>query len=109
MDNAGLGYIEGALVCSAVIAVLIVLHYSKAMNDIALFWIAFIFTRPFGATFGDFLTKPVSQGGLDLGTYNASLVCLVLIAAIVGVSKRRALRGMPIVAAARNDGLDAAG
>ncbi len=59
VDVVGLGYVNAALVCTAVIAVVLVLHYTKVMNDIALFWIAFIFTRPFGATFGDFLTKPI--------------------------------------------------
>jgi len=38
------------------------------INQVFLFWIAFIFTRPFGATFGDVLTKKVEKGGLDLGT-----------------------------------------
>lgn len=89
VDVAGLSYMSAALVCTAVIAVVLVLHHTKTMNDIALFWIAFIFTRPFGATFGDFLTKPVAHGGLDLGTYNASLVCLALMAGLVFVSFRR--------------------
>jgi uncharacterized membrane-anchored protein len=58
------------------------------MNEIALFWIAFIFTRPFGATFGDLLTKPIAKGGLDLGTLNASIVSLVLISGLIGLSWR---------------------
>ena len=45
---------------------------------VVLFWVAFVLTRPFGATFGDFLTKPKSHGGLDLGTLKASLVILAL-------------------------------
>ncbi len=89
VDVANLGYLLGALVCSAVIGVVLVLHYTKAVNDIALFWIAFIFTRPFGATFGDFLTKPLTKGGLDLGTYNASLVCVVLMAGIIFTAMKR--------------------
>lgn len=43
------------MVTMGVIAIVLVLHYTKAMNDIALFWIAFVFTRPFGAAFGDLL------------------------------------------------------
>ncbi len=89
VDNLGLGYMNAALVCTAVIAAVLVLHYTKSMNDIALFWIAFIFTRPFGATFGDFLTKPVAHGGLDLGTYNASFVCLALMTGLVFITVRR--------------------
>lgn len=88
VDAAGLSYVSAALVCTAVIAGVLVLHYKKAMNDIALFWIAFIFTRPFGATFGDFLTKPIPKGGLDLGTYNASIICIVLMSGIVFVAMR---------------------
>ncbi|PHP65230.1 hypothetical protein CSC94_20175 [Zhengella mangrovi] len=101
VDNAGLGYVEAALVCTAVIGLVLTLHYTRAMNDIALFWIAFIFTRPFGATFGDFLTKPVSHGGLDLGTYNASLVCLVLMTGIVLASVRNHRRQQATIGATR--------
>jgi uncharacterized membrane-anchored protein len=54
----------------------VLLHYLNKINHIVLFWIAFIFTRPFGATFGDFLTKPLNKGGLYLGTLNSSLVSL---------------------------------
>lgn len=71
-----------------VIGTVLVLHYTKALNDIALFWIAFVFTRPFGATFGDLLTKPTTKGGLDLGTYWASLVSLILIIGFVYLSHR---------------------
>lgn len=88
VDNIGLGYLQGAAVCSAVIALVLVLHRTRAVNEIALFWIAFIFTRPFGATFGDLLTKPLSKGGLDLGTVNASLVCIGLMLAVIMVVHR---------------------
>lgn len=88
VDVVGLSYSMGAVVTMGVIAVVLVLHYTKAMNDIALFWIAFVFTRPFGATFGDLLTKPMAKGGLELGTYWASLASLGLIAAFVFASHR---------------------
>ena len=52
---------------------------------VVLFWVAFVLTRPFGATFGDFLTKPKSHGGLDLGTLKASLVILALFFVFFGV------------------------
>lgn len=89
VDVVGLSYMGGALVTMGVIGVVLVLHYAKAMNDIFLFWLAFVFTRPFGATFGDFLTKPLSKGGLDLGTYNASLVCAVLLGGTIVFQMRR--------------------
>ena len=88
VDVAGLGYSGAAAICSAIIALVMVLHYTRALNEIALFWIAFIFTRPFGASFGDLLTKPLAKGGLDLGTANASLVSTALIAGLVWLSMR---------------------
>lgn len=88
-DNAGLSYVEGALVTAAVIGVVVVLHYTRALNDIVLFWIAFIFTRPFGATFGDFLTKPLASGGLNLPREYASVVTLLLLATVLFVATRR--------------------
>ncbi len=92
VDNLGLGYMDAALICTAIIAAVLILHYTRAMNEIALFWIAFIFTRPFGATFGDFLTKPLAHGGLDLGTYNAAFVCILLMAGIIAATLWREKR-----------------
>ena len=88
VDVIGLSYLQGAMVTMGVIGVVLGLHYTKAMNEIALFWIAFIFTRPFGATFGDFLTKPVSKGGLDLGTYWGSLISIALISVCVVIASK---------------------
>jgi len=87
-DNAGLGYIQGALVTSGVIVVVALLHYYSRLNATLLFWIAFIFTRPFGATFGDLLTKPHEKGGLDLGTIPASIVTLALFSMVLYLSMR---------------------
>ncbi|HVZ03592.1 hypothetical protein [Hyphomicrobium sp.] len=88
VDNLGLTFIQGALVTAAVIALVGVLHYYRAVNEVALFWIAFIFTRPFGATFGDFLTKPVSAGGLSIPREYASLITLGLLLAILYASSK---------------------
>ncbi|MWW26013.1 COG4705 family protein [Algibacter lectus] len=85
-DEIGLSYLVGALVTALIIAFVILLHYFTKVNQILLFWIAFVFTRPFGATFGDFLTKPLSKGGLDLGTLLASTVSVVLIAIFIYIS-----------------------
>ena len=87
-DNLGLSYLLGALITAAVILIVVLLHYFTKINHIILFWIAFIFTRPFGATFGDFLTKPVVKGGLDLGTLAATLVSLFLMALLIFRSHR---------------------
>ena len=87
-DNIGLSYLTGAIVTAIIILVVILLHYFTKLNQIVLFWIAFIFTRPFGATFGDFLTKPVAKGGLDLGTLNASIISLFLMAILIWISHK---------------------
>lgn len=88
VDNLGLSFIQGAAVTAAIIALVLALHYLTRLNEVLLFWIAFIFTRPFGATFGDFLTKPHMQGGLDLPREYASLVALVLLAGVLYLSTR---------------------
>lgn len=82
-DNIGLSYGYGAMVTGAVIALVVAVHYFTNVNRILLFWIAFIFTRPFGATFGDLLTKPTTKGGLELGTMPASIFTAVLIIILV--------------------------
>jgi uncharacterized membrane-anchored protein len=87
-DDIGLSYLTGALVTASIIVVVILLHYFTRLNRIILFWIAFVFTRPFGATFGDFLTKPIAKGGLDLGTLNASLISLFLMTILIWISHK---------------------
>lgn len=59
------------------------------LNQPLLFWITFIFTRPFGATFGDLLTKPVSKGGLELGTIPASLITTFLLGLLIIYATRK--------------------
>jgi uncharacterized membrane-anchored protein len=88
-DNVGLSYLDGAVVTAAIILIVVILHYKTRINEVALFWIAFIFTRPFGATFGDFLTKPISKGGFDLGTLSASLVSIFLMTGLILLSHRK--------------------
>ncbi len=95
VDNVGLTFIQGALVTAGVIVVVVAVHYLTRLNDLLLFWIAFIFTRPFGATFGDFLTKPIADGGLNLPREYASLITLTLLATVlffVQISGRSKLR-----------------
>ena len=90
-DNAGLSYLQGAMVTAGVILIVVLLHYTTKINHITLFWIAFIFTRPFGATFGDLLTKTNAQGGLDLGTVPATLVSVTILGALVFYSHKKKL------------------
>ncbi|MFI6935290.1 hypothetical protein [Streptomyces sp. NPDC050287] len=69
-----------------------------AVPKVLLFWIAFVRTRPLGATAGDFLTEPVAKGGLDLGTTGSSAVLLTVLIGLTGyahVQERRGLVGPP--------------
>ncbi len=85
-DDTGLGYEGGALVFAAGLAVLAAAYYWTNVSRVFLFWAAFILSRPLGATVGDFLDKPVSDGGLALSRPIASAViaafivgCLILL------------------------------
>ncbi|WDS35502.1 hypothetical protein [Pseudoxanthomonas sp.] len=80
-DSSGLGFAASASLIAAVIAVAALAYRFTSLSRVLLFWLAFVMTRPFGATFGDLLTKPVSHGGLELGTGGASLVLAVLLVA----------------------------
>ncbi|MET8021855.1 COG4705 family protein [Streptomyces decoyicus] len=83
-DSSGLGYAGGALLVAGVLAVLVALMRVPAVPTVLLFWIAFVLTRPLGATAGDFLTKPLAKGGLDLGTAGSSAVLLTLLIGLMG-------------------------
>ncbi|MDR3082266.1 MAG: hypothetical protein LBV60_15305 [Streptomyces sp.] len=78
-DSSGLGYAGGALLVTGGLGVLVLLMMVPAVPNVLLFWIAFVLTRPLGATAGDFLTKPVAKGGLDLGTAGSSAVLLAVL------------------------------
>lgn len=84
-DDSGLGFAGGALLIGASIAVVVLLNYATRISSVLLFWLAFVLTRPFGATLGDFLTKPFDKGGLDFGTVGSSAVlAAVLVVMIAG-------------------------
>ena len=87
-DNIGLSYLNGALITASIIVIVVLLHYFTKINHVVLFWIAFIFTRPFGATFGDFLTKPIAKGGLALNTLYASIISVTLMAILIVISHK---------------------
>lgn len=73
-DNLSLGFVGGAILVGSLIGLTILAWKFTKINTVILFWIAFVLTRPFGATFGDLLTKPVAKGGLNLGTVGSSIV-----------------------------------
>jgi uncharacterized membrane-anchored protein len=88
-DTGGIGYDRGALVFTAGLAVVAALYYWTSVSRVTLFWVAFILTRPLGATVGDLLDKPVSNGGLDVSRPLASAVIgALIVAAIIVVPQR---------------------
>lgn len=88
-DSSGLGFAGGAMLIAALLALLVAAKYFSRISRVVLFWIAFVLTRPFGATMGDLLTKMHKQGGLGFGTVGSSLVLLsILVVLILWTSKR---------------------
>lgn len=87
-DDSGLGFMGGALLIGSAIAITTLLYFFTNMNKILLFWVAFVLTRPFGATFGDVLTKIPERGGLGFGTIGSSMVlAIILITVVVATHK----------------------
>jgi len=89
-DTSGLGYAGGALVFAAALAVVTAAYFWTDVSRVLLFWAAFILTRPLGATVGDFLDKPVSNGGLALSRPMASTVIAVLMIVCILLIPQRA-------------------
>ena len=89
-DTAGLGYVGGAMVFSALLALIVAAYYWTTISRTLLFWGAFILTRPLGAVVGDLLDKPLSSGGLALSRYSASAVLLAFMLASILIFRQRA-------------------
>ncbi len=87
-DDSGLGFLGGALLVGGVIALIALASYLGKLNQILLFWLAFILTRPFGATFGDLLTKPIEKGGVGFGTVGSSMILAMILMGFVVYSMR---------------------
>jgi uncharacterized membrane-anchored protein len=82
-DDSGLGFGGSALLISSVLIIIVLLYYFTRISRVALFWIAFVLTRPFGATFGDLLTKSKEKGGLDYGTTGATIILSGLLVVLI--------------------------
>ncbi len=82
-EGLGLGYLSAGLAYTAVIGVIAFAYFVFKANGILAFWLAYIFTRPMGASFGDLVSQPADAGGLGLGTTLTSLVFLACIAAVI--------------------------
>lgn len=88
--DAGLGYEGGALVFGALLAIVALLYFRTRVSHVLLFWVAFILTRPLGATVGDFFDKPVAQGGLNVSRPLASAILAAIILACIFALPQRA-------------------
>lgn len=82
-ESSGLGYAYATLLFAAVIGLIFLAYKYFKMNSILAFWLAYIFTRPLGASLGDLLSQPVSAGGIGLGATITSIVFLLVILSLV--------------------------
>ena len=85
-DNSGLGFAGGAILIGSLLAVIVLAFYFTKVSHVVLFWLAFVLTRPFGATFGDLLTKTHEKGGLNFGTIGSSLILFTILVVLVTIS-----------------------
>lgn len=85
-----LGYLGAAVIFGGLLAVIAGAYFWSSINRVALFWAAFILTRPLGAAVGDFLDKPIGHGGLELSRGGASTVLALAIAVLVLALPQRA-------------------
>ena len=82
-ESVGLGYGLSAFIFAAVIILITTGFYALRLNGILAFWLAYIITRPLGASIGDYLSQPHAQGGLGLGTVGTSALFLTAITTLV--------------------------
>jgi uncharacterized membrane-anchored protein len=82
-ESVGLGYAVSAVMFGSVIAVVVLAFYVFKLNGILAFWIAYVLTRPLGASIGDYLSQDHVNGGLGLGTVGTSAIFLIGIVALV--------------------------
>jgi uncharacterized membrane-anchored protein len=109
-EQLELGYLAALGIFAGAIVIVAVLHFGLRMNAILSFWLAYILTRPLGASIGDYLASPTNEGGLGLGTNLTSIIFLSAILALVvflAVSKRDVIRSGSVSAAAAVDGTPA--
>ena len=91
-DSAGFGYAGSAVVFGTCLALLAAAYFWTRISHVALFWAAFILTRPLGAVVGDLLDKSHEEGGLELSRYVATAVLLILMAICIALFSKRAAR-----------------
>jgi uncharacterized membrane-anchored protein len=100
-EKLELGYLPTVGIFAGAIALIAFCHFALRMNAILSFWLAYIMTRPLGASIGDYLASPAEEGGLGLGTTVTSIIFLSTILALVvflAISKRDVIRSGPVAA-----------
>lgn len=91
-DTVSFGYIGSAIIFGSLLILLALLYYFTKLSRTALFWMAFILTRPLGAVLGDFLDKPISHGGLDLSRWSVSLILILFLVGSIYYFPQRAAK-----------------
>lgn len=89
-DGGGFGYLGGAALFGGLLAIIAALYFWSRLSHVFLFWVAFILTRPLGATVGDFLDKPLAKGGLDLSRPAATAILALAIVVLILIIPARA-------------------
>ncbi|MEO7931756.1 MAG: hypothetical protein ABIT76_01215 [Chthoniobacterales bacterium] len=88
-DDSGLGFLGGAALIGGLLVIVALAYRLTPLSRVLLFWVAFVLTRPFGATFGDLLTKPLAKGGLNFGTIGSSAILFVILGALIFWTHRK--------------------
>ena len=88
-DTNEMGYVGAAVVFGGLLLLTAFIYYFTSISRVILFWAAFILTRPLGAVVGDFLDKPITQGGLALSRYTASFALLAVITVLILVFRQK--------------------
>jgi len=94
-DSSGLGFTGGALLIGGLLVIVLVATFLTRISRVLLFWVAFVLTRPFGATVGDVLTKTKDKGGLNFGTVGSSAILASILVVLVAwsMAKEKRARG----------------
>jgi uncharacterized membrane-anchored protein len=93
-DTSGLGYAGGAMLIGGVLVFTALAARYTHLSKVLLFWLAFVLTRPFGATFGDLFTKTVGKGGLGIGTVESSLILVSILGMCIAYTTWQHHRGL---------------
>lgn len=91
-DTEGFGYLASAIIFGGLLALTALAYYKSKISHTYLFWTAFILTRPLGAVVGDFLDKPIANGGLELSRYSATATLLLVIVFFIFAFKHNAAK-----------------